>query len=229
MKRKLALSAISVAVALLAGCSLTPGTSSPGPAVPASFPTGPAYPAAPAGATSGPVPDLPWEEYFPDERLQKVIGLAIAGNQDLRIAAVNVERARAIYGVQETRSLPSASADASSRSSRTSADLSATGRPDTGTTYTVDLASVQWEIDLFGRLGHLSDAALEAYFATREARRAAQVLLVSGVAGAWLTLAADRDDLRLAKSTLETQQDALEIVRHRVEGGLSPALDLHLA
>lgn len=184
MIRTIRVSALPATLVLAGGCGLTADTSRPSPAVPAEFPTGPAY-AAPADADATPaVPDLPLAEVFPDERLRRIVGLAIAGNADLRIAAANVRRARALYGVQESFTLPSADASAGVSGARTAADFSPGGKPSTATTWRVTLPSVQWEIDLFGRLGHLTDAALESFLATREAERSAQVVLVLAVASA---------------------------------------------
>ena len=95
--------------------------------------------------------------------------------------------------------------------------------------YSVNLGISSWEIDFFGRIRSLSKKALEEYFATEQARRSAQILLVSEVANAYLTLAADRENLKLAQSTLESQQAAYNLIRRRFEVGLAPELDLRQA
>ena len=69
--------------------------------------------------------------------------------------------------------------------------------------YSVNLGVLSWEIDFFGRIRSLKDRALEEYLATEQARRSAQILLVSAVANAYLVLAADRENLNLAETTLE--------------------------
>ncbi len=92
--------------------------------------------------------------------------------------------------------------------------------------YDVNLGITSWEIDFFGRIRSLGKKALEEYFATEQARRSAQILLVSEVANAYLTLAADRENLKLAQSTLESQQAAYKLIRRRFEVGLAPELDL---
>ena len=70
---------------------------------------------------------------------------------------------------------------------------------------------ISWEIDFFGHIRSLKDQALEAYLATEQARRGTQILIVSAVADAYLTLAADQKNLKLAQTTLEAQHSLLPI------------------
>jgi len=93
----------------------------------------------------------------------------------------------------------------------------------------VDLGIASWEIDFFGRIRSLKENALQEYLATEEARRSAQILLVSEVARAYLTLAADRENLKLARSTLKTQQAMYNLIRRQYETGLANELDLRRA
>jgi len=95
--------------------------------------------------------------------------------------------------------------------------------------YAVNLSVISWEIDFFGRLRSLSERALEEFLATEQARRSAQILLVSEVAAAYLTLAADRENLQLAQTTLETQETAYHLIQRRYEVGLASELDLKRA
>ncbi|MGA7827535.1 MAG: TolC family protein, partial [Geobacteraceae bacterium] len=86
-----------------------------------------------------------------------------------------------------------------------------------------------YELDLFGRVRSLKDQALQQFFATGEARRSVQTSLVAEVASNYLTLAADRERLHLAKETLTSQQTSYQLIRSRYEAGMSSALDLHQA
>ena len=95
--------------------------------------------------------------------------------------------------------------------------------------YSVNLGISSWEIDFFGRIRSLKDRALEEYLATDQARRSAQILLVSSVANAYLALAADRENLKLAASTLETQEASYKLIRKRYDVGLASELDLRRA
>ncbi len=210
---------------LLAGPGIYPA-GSPGPGRLAGRP---AYDNAPVSPGAPPAAEMPWKEIYADARLQRVIEAALANNRDLRIAALNAERARAMYGVQRAALYPTVDAQARGAKQRVPADLSRSGSVSRPEEYNVNLGIASWEIDFFGRIRSLKDAALEEYLATEQARRSAQILLVSGVANAWLSLAADRENLRLAQSTIETQQGAYDLIRKRYDVGLSPELDLRQA
>ena len=177
-------------------------------------------------ASAPAAPELPWREFFADERLQKIIGIALDNNRDLRVAALNVERARALYGIQRAGLLPSVNAVGMMSKQLIPADLSTTGYAMTAEQYSVNLGITSWEIDFFGRIRSLKDQALEEYLATDDARRSAQISLVSAVAQAYLTLTADREALKLVASTLETQEASYKLIRKRQDVGLASGLDL---
>ncbi len=153
---------------------------------------------------------LAWDTFIADDRLRAVVAASLRNNRDLRIAALNVERARALHRVQQSARLPVAQGGASATRTRSDGF--------TASDYTAAI-NVSYEIDFFGRLRNLSDAALAAFFSTEEARRGTQVLLVSEVAGAWLTLAADQQRLVLSRQTFQSQQRTLDLaVRMRALG-----------
>ena len=228
MRRYLLFLLIGIAFGL-GGCTLAPKYTRPAAPVPADWPKGAAYqetkPATGAPAAS----ELNWQEFFPDERLRNIIATALKNNRDLRLAALNVERARALYGIQRAELLPAVNAVGAMSRQRVPADLSTTGRAMTVEQYGVNFGISSWEIDFFGRIRSLKDRALEEYLATNQARRGAQILLVSTVANAYLTLAADRENLNLAKSTLEAQEAAYQLIRKRHDAGLVSELDLRRA
>ena len=213
---------------LSSGCTMAPKYSRPAASVPAAWPSGPAF--GRAEAANAPIaPDLNWREFFIDRQLQQVIGLALTNNRDLRIAALNVQRARALYGIQRAELLPSVNATGSGSKARVPADLSSTGTRQTVEAYSANLGVASWEIDFFGRIRSFKDRALEEYLATEQARRSAQILLISSVANAYLALAADRENLALSETTLKTQQAAYDLVKHRHDLGLVPELDVFRA
>jgi multidrug efflux system outer membrane protein len=215
--------------AFLTGCTLIPKYTKPEAPVPSTWPSGPAYKDTQAAPGAPLAADLKWREFFTDERLQKVIETALNNNRDLRVASLNVERARALYRIQRAELLPVVNAVGSGGRERVPGDLSYTGKSYTAEKYSVTLGITSWEIDFFGRIRSLQERALEEYFATEEGRRSAQILLVSEVANTYLTLAADREALQLAQSTLETQQAAYDLIRRRYEKGIATALDLSQA
>ena len=145
----------------------------------------------------------------------------------MRLAALNVERARALYRIQHAELYPVAQSGFTASKQRV--QLSGTSGLTTVEQYSVNLGISSWEVDFFGRIRSLAQQALEEYFATAQARRSAQILLISEVANAYLTLAADQENLKLAQSTLETQQAAYEVNRRRFEVGLAPELDVRRA
>ena len=206
---------------------MTPKYTRPEAPVPADWPSGPAYKdtASPPGAPMA--ADLEWREFFTDQQLRAIIATALENNRDLRVAALNVEKARALYRIQRAEFYPTVDANVDATRQRAYLSSGKTSGMVTLESYGVNLGISSWEIDFFGRIRSLEQRALEEYFGTAQARRSAQILLVSEVANAYLTLAADRENLKLAQSTLESQQAAHEVIRRRCEVGLAPELELH--
>lgn len=214
---------------LLGGCSLAPEYNRPPAPIPAQLPQGDAY-KAPAGPPAPrPAAELKWEEFFIDQNLCAIIRTALANNRDLRLAALNVERARAMYGIRRAELLPAVDLGGEYGRQRTAADLTQAGYPRTTDYYSVSFGIAAWEIDFFGRIRGLKDQALEEYLATEQARRGAQIALVSEVARVYLTLAADRESLQLAQSTYEAQLGAYHLVQKRHAAGVATELDLRRA
>ncbi|MFZ2447426.1 MAG: efflux transporter outer membrane subunit [Syntrophobacteraceae bacterium] len=221
---KKTVSLLAMTAFFLTGCTLIPKYMRPEAPIPAAWPSGPAYKETSRGAPAA--AELKWREFFAEEPLQTIIETALKNNRDLRVTALNVERARALYKVQRAELLPRVDGTVSGVKERLAADVSGTGRAGTVEQYSANLGISSWEIDFFGRIRSLEKRALEEFFATEHARRGAQILLVSEVAGAYLTLAADRENLKLSQSTLEAQQAAYNVIKRRHEVGLAPELDL---
>jgi multidrug efflux system outer membrane protein len=220
---------LMIIILIAGGCTLAPEYTRPASPVPEKWPSGAAYEETKTATDALTVSELKWQDFFIDEKLQKVIETALINNRDLRLAALNVKRARAIYGIQRAELLPTINAVGSGSKERVPADLSSTGIRRTTERYDVDLGIISWEIDFFGRIRSLKDRALEEYLATDQARRSAELLLVSTVANTYLALAADRENLTLAESTLESQQAAYNLIKRRYEVGLGSELDLRQA
>jgi len=223
--RRQTLIALGVFV-FLGGCSLAPKYTQPQAPIPAQWPQGEAYIDTRAMAGAPRVPELKWENFFADQQLLKIIEMALNNNRDLRLAALNVERARALYGIQRAELFPAFHAVGAGGKQRRSADLIGPGDPRTIEQYSVDLGIAAWEIDFFGRIRSLKDQALEEYLATEQARRSAQIALMAEVARAYLTLAADRENLKLAQATLEAQQASYDLIQKSYNIGLSTEIDL---
>ncbi len=218
------------ALLFLNACTtMAPKYSRPEAPVPATWPSGPAYPAGAANQSAKKMADTPWREYFVDSQLQKVIELALTNNRDLRVAALNIEKSRAQYRIQRAALIPQVDVNADGSIKRVPADLSGTGHSTTSREYSVGLGVSAYELDLFGRVRSLKDQALEQYLATEQARTTTQISLVAEVANDWLTLAADRERLQLAKETLESQQSSYTLTQRRFQAGASSQLDLRQA
>ncbi len=208
---KIAVSLVGLSIALSA-CTLTPKYERPSLPVAANWPVQSA-----ATADS----QLKWKSLFIDPALQSTIQLALDNNRDLRVAAFNIQKARAQYGIQRANLLPSL--DGAATGNKSHSDL--TGDSES---YTVN-ASLAWELDLFGRIRSLNKAALEDFFSTRESRNAVAISLIGETADAWLNLAADRDLLALTQQTYQARKDAFDIAQGKAGIGTLNDLDLSQA
>lgn len=214
----------------LTGCStMAPKYSQPTAPVPTEWPSGPAYKDSAGKPGDVPAADIAWRDFFVAEKLQKVIELALANNRDLRVAALNIEKMRALYRIQRAELFPTVNASGSGSEQRLPASVSGTGQSVTVHQYSVDLGFSSWEIDFFGRIRSLKDRALEQYLATEQARRSTQIVLIAEVANTYLTLAADRELLKLAQDTLTAQEASYKLIQRRFEVGASSELDLRQA
>lgn len=201
----------------------------PSAPIPAEWPQGPAYKDTHAAAEAPTVLQLSRKEFFTDPKLRQIIDKALDNNRDLRLAALNVERARALYGIQRAELFPAINAVGTENKQRLSSDLVSSGASRNIEQYSIDLGIAAWEIDFFGRIRNLNGQALEEYLATDEARRSARIALVSEVARVYLTLAADLQNLKLILSTLDAQQRIYNLIHRRYEVGLANELDLRRA
>jgi multidrug efflux system outer membrane protein len=218
-------------VLALSACSLAPRYERPVAPVDAAWPTGPAYDSSvPAGANPAvPAAEIGWREFFADPYLQSLIEASLANNRDLRIAALNIEQARALYQIQSAARLPTINATADGVRQRTPADLSRTGQASTSNQVSVGLGFSSFELDFFGRIANLREQALQEFLATEEARRSTHISLVSEVANAYLTLLADRQRLRLAQDTLASQRESFKLTQSRFEYGVANDLEVNQA
>lgn len=217
--------AVLLAPILASGCTLAPRYQRPAAPVSSEYPAT----TSTAGATGAAAADLGWRDVFGDPRLQALVTLALRENRDLRVAALNVQLAQAQYAIQRSALLPSVDASASGTRSRTPADLSATGAATTGNVYSVGVGLTAFELDLFGRIRSLKNQALEQYLSTEEAHRSAHLALVAEVATQYLATRALDDQVALARQTLGTVQESLDLARRTFEAGKTSELDFRTA
>ena len=206
-----ATAAAALACCLAACNTMAPRYERPASPVAAAFPV-----AAASGATTGVAPAAqPWQAFFQDARLARLIAAALANNRDLRVAVLDIEVARAQVGLSRSSEFPTI-------------DLQGTHTRETGiqTVDTVGLAVAGYELDLWGRVRSLTDAALAQLAATEEARKAAQISLVASVANAYYALAGDQALLDVAQQTLKTRADTLALIQLRLDNGVASSIDL---
>ncbi|WP_354684762.1 efflux transporter outer membrane subunit [Cupriavidus necator] len=222
------LTTLLLVAGVLTGCTLAPRYDRPAPPVAGSYPVAPegyATAEAKSGETRRAV-DIGWREFFRDPRLQVLIANSLENNRDLRTAALRIEEARAQYQVQRADLLPTVNGTAAFTRGRTPASQSITGSDFTGSTYQVGLAVSSYELDFFGRVRSLSNAALAQYFSTEEAHRSAYISLVSEVAKAYLAERSYAEQYELARDTLKARESTYGLARQRFEAGATSALDL---
>ena len=230
MTRMIAKPLAAALLLFLAGCaSMAPKYTQPAAPVPGNWPAGPSYQTAGAAAEQKPLAEIPWQDFFVEPQLQKLVSLALDNNRDLRVALLNMDRYRALYQIKRADLLPQVSGDAGFAVKRTADDLAQNGNGSVSHSHDVGVGISSYELDLFGRVRSLKDQALEQYLATEQARRSVQVTLVSQVANAYLTLGSDLERLQLAKETLANQQESYKLSKSRFDAGVASALDLQQA
>ncbi|MDD2728848.1 efflux transporter outer membrane subunit [Malikia sp.] len=216
------------AALLLGGCSLMPAYERPTAPVPAHWP-------ASAGATAQPgashqpdsasvaADELPdWQGFFSDPALRQLIETALAHNRDLRVAALNLEQARAQLGLRRAEQWPGVGlAVNGSRTPNSSGDITSS--------YSGGLLVTAYELDFFGRVSSLKEQALAQYLASEAGRQSVRIGLVAGVAQGWLALLADQAQLELARQTLSAREASLGLIRLRLEHGATSELELRQA
>jgi multidrug efflux system outer membrane protein len=235
--------------ALLAhgGCTLEPSYQRPALPIDDAYPQGPGYRSsvkpqinqsiersgnkeaggAPATAAQVAAADLGWRDFLRDAQLQRLVELALQNNRDLRVAILNVEAARAQYGIERSGLFPSVAANAVGARGRGDITLFTTGGP----VYNVvaAYASVNWELDVFGRVRSLEHAALEQYLASAQARKSAQILLVAEVATQYLTLVAADEALAVTVDSQQIAEESYRLAQLQYSAGTGSELDLREA
>jgi multidrug efflux system outer membrane protein len=210
---------------LLAGCFRTT------PHVRPELPTPPVYVApSDSAATAGVrATDIAWREFFRDPRLGTLIATALTNNRDLRVSVAQIEVARGLYRIQSADRLPTAVASADA--TRTHAGSAASGLPDetTGNRFGIGVGVSAFELDFWGRVRNLSEAARSQFLATVQAQRAFRLLLIQDVASTYLQAIEAGEQVRLAEATAQSRRDAVRIAQTRLRAGLTSALDFHQA
>jgi multidrug efflux system outer membrane protein len=229
---RMAVLSASVSASLLVGCvNLAPTAAKPASnMVPATV--GGALPPAQTLEQTGDVlaqqvqPMLASLQWVQAQSLRDVMALALVNSRDLRVALANIEKARAQYGVQQADRWPTVAATVQGTRSQQADDLTTTRNGLITNQITAQLAATSYELDLWGRVRNLNEAALQQFLQVQANRRSVELVLVTDVANAWLTLAADQARLDLAKSTLASREKAYALTVRMFKLGATNGLVL---
>ena len=210
----------------LAGCAIGPNYHRPTVAVPDQFRN--------ASPSAGPnsLADTKWFDLFQDDTLKQLVTTALANNFDLRIAAERVLEARANYGITRAELFPTLDANAQFTATRTSSVGSFNFIPkgsNLSTSYTQAALSFAWEIDLWGRIRRLTEAARAQYLASEEARNGVTISLISDVMNNYFALREHDLELSISQQTRDVAADDLRLINLRHDRGAASGLDVHQA
>jgi outer membrane protein, multidrug efflux system len=224
-------------LAALSACTMEPHYSRP------TAPVAPTWNGNAAGAVdNADVAELGWRQFFPDPVLQRLIGLALANNRDLRVAVLNVQATQAQYRIQRADLFPTVAATgleevehypAGVLGGSTAGAAGGVGAVvpggETFRFFELGVGFTSYEIDLFGKIRSMNHAALEQYFASAETRRSSQLTLVAEVASAYLAILADETILKVTRETLDSQTASYDLTRKSLDAGTTTAVALRQA
>ncbi|WP_437612696.1 efflux transporter outer membrane subunit [Erwinia sp. V71] len=181
-----------------------------------------------SGGQQGNGADIVWQNFFNDPVMKQLIQLALDNNRDLRVAALNVEVARAQVQVERSALTPTVSAGVNETTTHLPGNLYSTKStgPVTYQQYEATLGTTSWELDFFGRLRSLRDNALESYLATDATQRATRISLIGEVASGYLSQCSDKALLQLAQDTVKSQQATYDLTKRSYDAGVSSDQEL---
>ena len=220
-------SAVAILViAFMSACQMAPAHVRP------TSPAPQAYPAEYAGdsALGSRASTIGWRDFFVDPRLDALIGAALEHNRDLAVAVAQIDEARGLYRIQDADRLPTVGGTAGATRSRAGITGAPPGTaPVTFDRYSIGVGVSAFELDFWGRVRNLSEAARSQFLATVEAQRAFRLSLIRQVAATYLASLEAAERIRLAESTVASRQEGLRIARVRFDAGITSALDYRQA
>ena len=225
MPRLLRLTALSAALVAMVGCSFIPTYERPAAPVADAFAitaTDPGTATTPESASATPASDIAWQDFFKDARLKRLIALSLDNNRDLRVAVLAIEQTRAQLRLRQADQLPTVNAGVTGTRGLVAFGVIAA-------TYTAGFSVTAYELDFFGRLGALSQAAQAQLLATEEARKTVQISLIATVANTYLALLADDELLRVTRETVRTRQESLRLTQLKFDNEAASRIELSQA
>ncbi|MDR3175765.1 MAG: efflux transporter outer membrane subunit, partial [Desulfovibrio sp.] len=164
---------------------------------------------------------LGWSEFFRDARLRELIALSLRHNRDARLAVLAVEEARARYAIRRAERFPRLEAAGTGEYS---------GQVEGRHAEVLEVGLMpSFELDFFGRVKNMSEAALQSYLATVEAEKTVRISLIAQVAESYLNERLAVEQLQLARDNLASWRKSYAFVEKRVQSGQSSLLDLEQA
>lgn len=215
--------AVTVLAALMTGCTMIPNIKRPEFSAAENWNHIEGYQAMTQGQNAA---QVKWREFFVDARLQQVIATALNNNKDLRLAALNIEEARAQYRIERADLYPNIDANLDSSFQNSSDESSATGQEESTELHQANIGIASYELDLFGRVRSQNIAALNDYFATRYAKDVVKNALIAETANAYLQLLTDQKLLALTEKTLRAQLRTYELLTQSRDKGITTDQDV---
>lgn len=218
MRKLLFLSAL-----LVSACQMAPKHERP------ALPTAPAYPLSPDPADGTRAETIGWRDFFADPALRTLIGTALERNRDLAVSIARIEEARGLYRIQRADRLPTLAASGDTTRSRGPVTTSTGVAVAEQDRFSVGVGVSAFELDFWGRVRNLSEAARAQYLSTVQAERAFRLSLVRDVATTWFALRETEERITLAEATVKSREDGVRIAQRRLDAGVTSALDFRQA
>lgn len=218
MRKLLLLSAL-----LVSACQMAPKHERP------ALSTAPAYPLSPDPADGTRAETIGWRDFFADPALRTLIDTALERNRDLAVSIARIEEARGLYRIQRADRLPTLAASGDATRSRGPVTTSTGVAVAEQDRFSVGVGVSAFELDFWGRVRNLSEAARAQYLSTVQAERAFRLSLVRDVATTWFALRETEERITLAEATVKSREDGVRIAQRRLDAGVTSALDFRQA
>jgi multidrug efflux system outer membrane protein len=181
------------------------------------------------GASTNSLADLPWWGVFKDPVLQDLVHVALTNNFDLRIVLTRVDQARALQAQARSQFLPQVGyGGEATRGKNSYLTLPAPNGGQTTDSFLAGFGAL-WEVDLWGRVRRMNEAARANFMASQEGRRTVMISLVSGVAAAYFELLELDEQLAIAQRTRDSYERTLKLFSDQHAGGLASKLEVSRA
>ncbi len=194
----------------------------PGPYAPDDIALAPQYPIQ---DSLEPRQVLAWQDYVNDPSLVQLVNLALQHNHDLQIASLRIAEAQAAYGIQRSELLPTLGGTASFERARMPADMTMTGQSMISEHYSVGIGLNQWELDFWGRVRSLNEAALQQFFASQWNQQAVRNSIIQQTVQTYLALSELAKRQYFAQRSVQNYQNWVRIFKRRYEVGASSKVE----